>query len=57
MGIYPRVVRVVGAATPKTFIEDMASSGFSKNKGLGGVLSLAGSKLHWCVIFVLDFRD
>ena len=67
MGIYPRVVRVVGAATPKTFIEDMASSGFSKNKGLGGVLSLAGSKLHWCVIFynhsawrvifLLDFRD
>ena len=45
----------------------MASSGISENKVLGGVLSLAGSKLHWCVIFynhsawrvifVLDFRD
>ena len=35
-----------GCATPKTFIEDMASSGISENKGLGGVLSLAGSKLH-----------
>ena len=51
IGIYPRVARVVGAATPKAFIEDMASSGFNENKGLGGVLSLAGSKLHWCVIF------
>ena len=45
----------------------MASSGISENKGLGGVFSLAGSKLHWCVIFynhstwrvifLLDFRD
>ena len=45
IGIYPRVVRVVSVATPKTFIEDMASSDISENKGLGGVLSLAGSKL------------
>ena len=29
---------------PKAFIEDIASSGFSENKGLGGVHSLAGSK-------------
>ena len=29
---------------PKAFIEDMASSGFSESKGLGGVHSLAGSK-------------
>ena len=54
IGIYPRVVRVVSVATPKTFIEDMASSDISENKGLGGVLSLAGSKLHWCVIFYND---
>ena len=27
---------MVGAATPKAFIEDMASSGFSENKRLGG---------------------
>ena len=62
---------MVGVATPKAFIEDMASSGFSENKRLGGVLSPAGSKLHssleercvifynysaWRVIFVLDFR-
>ena len=33
-----------GAATAKAFIEDMASSGFSENKGLGGVHSLAGSR-------------
>ena len=35
---------VAGATTPKAFIEDLASSGFCENKGLGGVLSLAGSK-------------
>ena len=47
IGIYPKVARVVGAATPKAFIEDMASSGVSENKGLGGVHSLVGSKqLH-----------
>ena len=46
IGIYPRVARVMGVATPKAFIEDMASSGFNENKGLGGVLSFAGSKLH-----------
>ena len=40
------MVRVVGVGTPKMFIEDMASSGISENKGLGGVLSFAGSKLH-----------
>ena len=33
-----------GATTAKAFIEDLASSGFCENKGLGGVLSLAGSK-------------
>ena len=54
IGIYPRVVRVVGVGTPKMFIEDMASSDISENKGLGGVHSLAGSKLHWCVIFYND---
>ena len=32
------------ATTPKAFIEDLASSGFCENKGLGGVLSLAGSE-------------
>ena len=47
---------MVGVATPKAFIEDMASSGFSENKRLGGVLNPAGSKLHSsleerCVIF------
>ena len=31
----------------------MASSGFSENKGLGGVLSLAGSQN---LVLVLDFR-
>ena len=51
IGIDPRVERVVGAATPKTFIEDMASGGFIENKGLGGVFSLAGSKqLHLSLV-------
>ena len=41
---------------PKGFIEDVASSGFSENKGLGGVHSLAGSKNLHSSLVMYSFR-
>ena len=48
---------MVGAATPKAFIEDMASSAvLIKNKRLGGMHTLAGSKKLHSSLVMQSFR-
>ena len=49
---------MVGAATPKAFIEDMASSAvlIKKGGGLGGMHSLAGSKKLHSSLVMQSFR-